>query len=108
MRNGTQNFGEFEFIAFRQVKKIFLVTLNRILTHGNDIFVTHAAGIELKCESSIEADIEGHTAYSIADALFRVIIELIFRIRGEKLVGAAKKRSFHLLGGIWCLIQRFL
>lgn len=61
-RDETQNFGEFESLAFRDVKDIFLVSLYQFITLGDDMFGTLSANSQVKNLIMRNVDEERHTA----------------------------------------------
>lgn len=83
-RDHTQQLTEFETLAFREVRKVFFSTMHLFATLDDDLFGTRAADNQVKTISARKADKEGHVADVLADALFRIVMGLRFRRRGEK------------------------
>lgn len=82
-RNQTLNFLEFERVAFKDVRSIFLRLLHLTVTPDDELFCTRATDIQVKALSCKKADRVGHFSDTVACAISRVIFGFRFRRRGE-------------------------
>lgn len=90
-RDQTPNLSEFERVAFKDTRRIFLHLLHLTLTLDDDLFGTRATDNQVKTLSCRKADREGHSADTVACAISRVVFALRFRRRGEGQVEAVKR-----------------
>lgn len=82
-RDRTKCLSESEHLAFRETGKVFFCPLQNIATLDDDLFGTRATDNQVKTLSARKADKEGHSFDSIAEALFRVLMGIGFKRRGE-------------------------
>ncbi|PXF42597.1 hypothetical protein BWQ96_07692 [Gracilariopsis chorda] len=98
-RDQTQQYSEFELLAFRTTQKIFFLTSNLLVTLDDDLFGTRACDNQVKTLSARKGDKEGHSADTVADALFRVLLTLRFWRQGEKNTDSVNNMLGSLLDG---------
>lgn len=73
----------FEKTAYDMSLKIFITPVHTCATLFDDVYWNRAKFNKVKSLSSRKADREGHSGDAITDALFRVMLEVRFRSRGE-------------------------
>lgn len=98
-RDQTRQLTEFDSIALRETRKIFFVPLHMMATLDDDLFGTRAADNQVKMLRSRKADNDRHSADAVADVLFRVILALRFRRKGEVQLVSVRKLLETLLEG---------
>ena len=96
-RDQTVMLSQFERSAFRMTARIFMSSNHTILSLDDDLMGTRATYNQVKTISNRKADKEGHVADVLADALFRVVFQLRFRRRHEKLQYCVEKVMSNLL-----------
>lgn len=90
-RDQTRFLSEFENLAFRDTRKVFFSPLHLLATLDDDRFGRRASGNQVKMLRFRKADKEGHTADAVADALFRIVLAIRFRRRGEAQTDSVRK-----------------
>ena len=83
-RDQTVMLGQFERDAFRMSARIFLAPNHTIISLDDDLIGTRAADNQVKTIFNRKADGEVHVADVLADALFRVVMQMRFRQRHNK------------------------
>lgn len=99
-RDRTRQLTEFENLALRDTRKVILTLLQLFATLDDEIFGTRAADNPVKTLSCRKVNREGESAEAIADALFRVVFGIRFRLRGEAHVQSVIKLQYLLLDGL--------
>lgn len=100
--------GEFEPAVFRMSAPIFLAPNHTITSLDDDLMGTRAADNHVKTISNRKADGEGHVTDVLADALFRVVLQMRFRRRQDNLETCVSKIVANLMevrGDISCQIM---
>ncbi|PXF43284.1 hypothetical protein BWQ96_06981 [Gracilariopsis chorda] len=98
-RDQKRQLSEFESIGFRDTRKVFFCPLHLLATLDDDLYGTRASDNQVKMLSARKADKEGHSADALADALFRIILAIRFRRRGEAQTESVKKLLSTVLDG---------
>lgn len=82
LRDQTKHLTEFECLTLREVEMIF-PSVHMFETLDVDHFGSHAADNPIKTIYPRKADEEGHCTDVLDDAIFRIVLGLRFRRRGE-------------------------
>lgn len=99
MRDETQQLSEFERTCFTLIRTVFLGSVQCFATLDDDLFGCRAVDNQVKSLSNRKADREGHMADVIADSMFRVVLGMRFRRRGESAELSVKKLMDMILDG---------
>ena len=73
--------------------------MHLLATLDDDLFGTRASDKQFKMLGSRKADKEGHSADAVADALFRIVLAIRFRRRGEQQTESVRKLFSILMDG---------
>ena len=92
-RDQTVMLGQFERAAFRMTARMF----HTIISLDDDLMGTRTVDNQVKTISNRKADGEGHVADVLADALFRVVLQMRFRRRHDKLESCDSKIIANLM-----------
>ena len=90
-RDQSVMLGQFERAAFRMTARIFLAPNHTIISLDDDLMGTRAGDNQVKTISNRKADVQGHVADVLADPLFRVVLQMRFRRRHDKLESCCSK-----------------
>ena len=96
-RDQTVMLGQFERDAFRMSARIFLAPNQTIISFDDDLMGTRAVDNQVKTISNRKADDEGHVTDVLAHALFRVVLQMRFRRRHDKLESCVSKIVANLM-----------
>lgn len=78
---------------------VFIIPLYQHFTLEVDLFGPLAKANAIKCLSPLNADLEGHMADWVADALFQLTSDMRMRRKGESVVDGKIKLISRILDG---------
>lgn len=105
---------QFESSSFRMSLRVFLDQNHSICSLDDDLIGTQGRDIPVRTLSARKADKKGHSSDVVADALFRFVLQLRFRRRGESHMENVKKllspmmdhRGDNSLKGVLLMVDR--